>query len=260
MWNQGPYVGTSGFSYKSFVGPLYPQGLPQTRWLDHYVTAFNTVELNNTFYNMPKPATVDKWREKAPPGFLYSVKVSRYLTHIRRLREIEEPLDRVYRLMERLQPNLGPLLFQLPPTLPRNDVLLDTFLPLLSSSFVHVVEFRHASWFVPEVVERLDRAGVSMASVSSPTLRTGVLAAGPVIYLRFHGEERMFASCYSEDDLARWTKEALNVLRARKMSKTSSLFAYFNNDAEGHAVPNARILAQLLGSKPPRPRSKSPLF
>jgi uncharacterized protein YecE (DUF72 family) len=257
MWNRGPYVGTSGFSYKSFVGPLYPPGLPQTRWLDHYVTAFNTVELNNTFYNMPKPATVQSWRERAPEGFLYAIKVSRYLTHIRRLRDVAEPLDRVYRLMEGLGPRLGPLLFQLPPTMPRNDVLLDSFLPELSSNFVHVLEFRHLSWFAPEVIERLDRTGISIASVSSPKIKTPVVAAGRLIYLRFHGEERMFASSYSETELARWSQEALALLRKRKMSRRASLFAYFNNDAEGHAVPNARILAAQLGSKPPR-RARAP--
>jgi uncharacterized protein YecE (DUF72 family) len=239
----GPFVGTSGFSYKHWIGVLYPRGLPQARWLEHYVRFFNTVELNSTFYHLPRPGSVDGWRERAPRDFVYAVKASRYLTHIRRLRNIEEPLARFYGVIERLEGTLGPILFQLPPSSPRNDALLDGFLPRLSRDHVHVLEFRHRSWFVPEVLGRLDRAGVSACSVSSPGLRTGVLAAGPILYLRFHGAATLFGSRYAAPTLLRWAEAA----QREAAASGRPIYAYFNNDAHGHAVRNARQMARYLG-------------
>jgi uncharacterized protein YecE (DUF72 family) len=175
------------------------------------------------------------------------VKASRYLTHLRRLRNIEEPLGRFYRTVEILGDAAGPILFQLPPSTPRNDALLDAFLPQLSREYVHVMEFRHRSWFVPTVVDRLDKAGVATASVSGVHIDTGVLVSGPLVYLRFHGTTVMFGSRYTAPTLRRWAQEAEETVRGSHRP----IFAYFNNDAHGHAVRNARQMAGLLGGAVP---------
>jgi uncharacterized protein YecE (DUF72 family) len=237
------WVGTSGFSYESWRGILYPEDLPTRRWLEHYAQEFPTVELNSTFYHMPRPVTVEGWRQRVPEGFRYAVKASRFITHVKKLEDIAEPLARFYEVVARFDDRLGPILFQLPPSLHRDDALLRKFLRTLSREFLTVVEFRHASWFCDPVYEALDAAGVAICSVSSPKLRTGVLRTGPIVYLRFHGEERMFVSRYSVERLREWARETRDVLRR---TGPCPVFAYFNNDVEGHAVLNARELRQVF--------------
>jgi len=239
------HVGTSGFSYDNWTGVLYPEGLPRSRRLEHYVTRFNTVELNYPFYRLPRKSTVESWRAKAPKGFLYAVKASRFLTHVKRLQDPAGPLRNLYEVFEAFGDTLGPILFQLPPNLSRDDGRLDGFLRALSGDHRHAVEFRHRSWFAEPVYERLERARVAVVSVSSPDIRTGVLATGPFLYLRFHGERKMFHTRYTRPHLERYAAEVRRVLKGRR--KGTPIFVYFNNDAKGAAPVNAGELAEILG-------------
>src|SRR4051812_3612128 len=159
-----PQVGCSGWNYKSWRGTFYPQGLPVARWLEHYTSVFDTVEINNTFYRLPEKSTFACWRRQLPAGFTVAVKASRFLTHIKRLKDPEEPIDRLFSRAKALGPRLGPVLYQMPPNFFRNDVnveRLEIFLDALPRRINrrlvhHVFEFRHPSWYVDETYRLLD--------------------------------------------------------------------------------------------------------
>lgn len=235
-------VGTSGWYYEHWRDHLYPPALPKSRFLQHYAASFSTVELNNSFYQLPQEKTFAGWRDATPPGFLFAVKGSRYLTHLKRLREPEEPLQRLLVRAAHLEEKLGPLLFQLPPRFTPDLERLETFLAALPPGREHVLEFRDDRWFQEPVYAALRRHDVSLCIYdrdrqSSPT----VLTSG-VVYLRFHGPGKKYQGNYPEHDLADWAK------RIRAWAKEGRrVYAYFNNDPGGHAVRNALRLKQLLG-------------
>jgi uncharacterized protein YecE (DUF72 family) len=140
-------VGTSGFSHPHWRGVFFPKGVPQTRWLDRYARSFPTVELNGTFYRLPSEKTIQAWRDTTPPGFLFAVKASRFITHIRRLENPADPLSTFLDRLALLNDKLGPVLYQLPPTMAKDLAVLEAFLRLLPPQPRHVVEFRHPSWY-----------------------------------------------------------------------------------------------------------------
>src|SRR4029079_14247668 len=156
----GIHVGCSGWVYRHWRGLLYPEGLPQRRWFERYAEEFDTVEINASFYRLPLVSTFEGWREKAPPGFRYAVKVNRFITHMKKLLDCREEVDRFIALARPLQEKLGPLLYQLPPSLQKNLERLENFLSWLPDDLEHVVEFRHKSWYDEEVLALLDRHGV----------------------------------------------------------------------------------------------------
>ena len=157
-------VGTSGWQYRDWRGRLYPQGLAQARWLEHYADRFATVESNNAFYRLPEPATFAAWAERTPPGFVMAVKASRYLTHIRRLRDPEEPVCRLLDHARHLGPKLGPVLLQLPPTLKADPAALDRTLRAFPPGVRVAVEPRHDSWWTGEVQDLLTEHGAAVPS------------------------------------------------------------------------------------------------
>jgi uncharacterized protein YecE (DUF72 family) len=231
-------IGCSGWSYRSWVGGLYPQGLASSRWLERYAEVFDTVEVNATFYRLAKPETAASWAEQVPDGFLFAVKGSRYLTHMRRLREIADGVARFWEPLEPLREagKLGPVLWQLPERFERDDDLLEAALDALPPAD-HCFEFRHPSWFVPAVGELLADRGASLAI--GDDARRPLPAARPVgqlAYLRFHYGSRGRAGNYSASELERWRRR-LAAWRARR-----PVFAYFNNDWRGFAPANARQL------------------
>ncbi|URD61469.1 DUF72 domain-containing protein [Sphingomonas sp. KRR8] len=179
-----PHVGCSGWVYRHWREIFYPGNLPQKRWFEHYAGEFETVEINASFYRLPLASTFDGWREKAPPGFRYAVKVHRFITHNKKLLDCAEPLGTFCDLARRLGQSLGPLLHQLPPNLRRNDQRLANYLALLPSDLEHVVEFRHSSWYDKEVLALLDQNGVGfvahdLAGLVSPVWR----AAAPPTFV-----------------------------------------------------------------------------
>ncbi len=233
------FIGTSGWHYPHWQGSFYPAALPKDNWLSFYARTFSTVELNNTFYRQPTEKAVQNWRLAAPDGFKFAVKASRFITHIKRLNDAAEPMQKFFDGLRPLSDRLGPVLFQLPPNFHRDDARLNNFIKLLPESIEHAVEFRHASWIDNEVLKILHRYNVAFCVYDMPGVRTPVVATADFAYVRFHGNQSLYGGSYSEDELASWAKEikALPVARA---------YIYFNNDAGGYAVDNALTLKRLL--------------
>jgi uncharacterized protein YecE (DUF72 family) len=218
-------VGCSGWNYNHFREVVYPKGLPPSRWLEHYATIFDTVEVNSTFYRLPKRDAVARWVEQTPPGFVFSVKASRYLTHVKRLTDLDQGIARFFQRIEPLvrSPKLGPVLWQLPETFRRDDDRLASALARLPSGR-HCFEFRHASWFVEDVYALLreHRAALVIGDHLSRPFQTRELTADWT-FVRFHGS-RGVGGDYTAAELDVW-KRRLAAWRPKV-----EVFAYFNND------------------------------
>jgi uncharacterized protein YecE (DUF72 family) len=236
-------IGCSGWNYGHWRERVYPKGLPASRWLAHYATLFDTVEVNATFYRLPSRAAVANWVEGSPPSFLFAVKASRYLTHLKRLTDLGSGVQRFYERIEPLvqSPKLGPVLWQLPGNFHRNDERLAEALDRLPSGR-HCFEFRHASWFVDDVYELLRRRGAALVIGDSPNrpFQTHELTADWT-FVRFHYGSRGRNGNYSQRELEGWA-ERIGAWRSRV-----EVFAYFNNDWEGFAVRNGLWLRRRLG-------------
>ena len=238
-------IGCSGWNYDHWRnGVFYPPRLPPGRWLSHYAERFATVEVNATFYRLPRRDTVARWIAETPDSFVFSIKVSRYLTHVVRLRDTAEHLDRLLDRIEPLvdSPKLGPLLWQLPPTFHRDDDRLGSALAALPSTIRHAIEFRHESWFADEVLELLRRHGVALVIADSPRVRSfqrHELTAN-FAFIRLHFGARGRRGNYSPTELAQWAE------RIRAWATQGDVFAYLNNDWEGFAPANATALQALV--------------
>lgn len=236
-------VGTSGWQYRDWRGSFYPATLPTTGWLEHYASRFPTVELNNAFYRLPERATFESWRARTPPGFVVSVKASRYLTHITRLRDPAEP---VARLVERarglgLGEKLGPILLQLPPNLPLDLGALEATLECFPTDVRVAVELRHRSWFVEDTASLLTRHGAAWCLADSPKLASPMWRTAEWGYLRLHEGSASPHPCYGRKALAAWAQR-LGVL----FGPDADVFVYFNNDANACAPHNAARFIHLL--------------
>jgi uncharacterized protein YecE (DUF72 family) len=232
-------VGCSGWSYREWRDRFYPPGTPASRWLEHYATVFDTVELNATFYRLPTLRAVRGWAEGAPEGFLFAVKGSRYLTHMRRLRDMNEGLARFWERIEPLRDagKLGPVLWQLPQSFQRNDEVLAEALSTLPDDARHCFEFRHPSWFSPDVYALLEEHGAALAL--GHDARRELPAAspvGPFSYLRLHYGVRGRDGNYSDRELETWRRRVA-AWRSRRQ-----VFVYLNNDWRGFAPRNALTL------------------
>ncbi|HTT94304.1 MAG TPA: DUF72 domain-containing protein [Solirubrobacterales bacterium] len=230
-------IGCSGWSYDDWRAGLYA-GVPERRRLERYAQSFDTVEVNATFYRLPRQSTVEGWVEQTPAGFSFAVKGSRYLTHVRRLRDVDTGLRRFWEPLEPLRAGrrLGPVLWQLPGNFERDDAVLDEFLAALPRAR-HCFEFRHPSWFTAAVRRLLDRHGASLVVADDP--RRGLPEArplGPLAYLRLHYGHRGRRGNYSEAELDRWRRR-IAAWRSRR-----PVFVYLNNDWEGFAPADAAYL------------------
>ena len=237
-------IGCSGWNYPHWREVVYPRGLAQRRWLEHYATLFDTVEVNNTFYRLPSQDAVAAWVEQTPPGFLFAVKASRFLTHMKRLTDMGRGVERFYERIEPLvrSPKLGPVLWQLPENFHRNDERLAGALGKLPRGR-HCFEFRHPSWFVPQVYDLLREHGVALVIGDHPErpFQSHELTANWT-FVRFHHGSRGRNGNYSERELEVWRRR-IDVWRA-----SAEVFAYFNNDWQGYAVRNGLWLKQRLES------------
>jgi uncharacterized protein YecE (DUF72 family) len=232
------HVGTSGWQYRDWRGVLYPRGLPQGEWLSHFAATFETVEVNNSFYRLPERATFERWRRQTPPGFVVTVKASRYVTHILRLREAEDPVDTLWERAKGLGPRLGPVLFQLPPRFPADPGRLATFLGTLPRPMRAAFEFRDPSWHTEEIHRMLDEAGAALVWPDRPGSRFTLPLTGGWGYVRFH-QGRSSTPDYDRRKLRRWA-DRIAAVAAREV------FVYFNNDPGGAAVRDARAFRTLL--------------
>jgi uncharacterized protein YecE (DUF72 family) len=241
------HIGTSGWSYDHWEGVLYPPGLPSGKRRQVYVEHFDTVELNASFYRWPREQTFETWNRELPPGFVMTVKAPRGLTHARRLKDPGPWIDRLTKSWHALRDRRGVLLLQLHPAHERDDQRLDGFLSLLPDWMDVAVEFRHPSWHVGEVMGILERHQAAYVVMSGPKLPCILRATAPFTYVRFHGpdSDRMYAGSYSDADM-HWWADRIEEWRAQERD----VYAYFNNDGEGHAVRNADTLRGLLGDLP----------
>ena len=236
-------IGCSGWNYRHWRAVVYPEGVPVRAWLDHYATLFDTVELNTTFYRLPSREAVARWVATTPPGFVFATKASRYLTHIRRLRDLDDGLARFYERIAPLveSPKLGPILWQLPESFHRDDDRLARALAALPPGR-HAFEFRHPSWFVPDVYALLRAHDVALVVGDHP--KRPFQSEEPTAdwsYVRFHYGRRGREGNYSASELRAWARKVA-AWRAR-----GDVFAYFNNDWHGYAVANAVALRAALG-------------
>ncbi len=235
------FVGTSGWHYEHWQGLFYPPELDRSRWLEHYSRRFGTVEINNSFYRMPSETAFTAWRRATPESFVFAVKASRYITHIKRLRDSRTPVDNFIARARLLGSKLGPVLYQLPPGLPRDDARLEAFLQILPRGVRHVFEFRHESWLVPEVLALLRRHSAGFCVFDMPGLQCPLAATAKFAYIRFHGSTALYSTRYTDEELAGWA-ERLRGLDAG----VEDMYIYFNNDARAYAVENAVKLKELL--------------
>jgi uncharacterized protein YecE (DUF72 family) len=231
-------IGCSGWSYRDWRDGFYPPGTPQSRWLSHYASVFDTVEVNATFYRLPAVETVRSWAEQVPAGFLFAVKASRYLTHMKRLHDIEAGLARYWERIEPLRQSgkLGPVLWQLPERFERDDETLAAALEALPPA-EHCFEFRHPSWFAPAVCSLLEEHGASLALGDDPRRELPAASpAGPLAYLRLHYGSRGRDGNYSERELRSWRRR-IAAWRAKRR-----VFVDLNNDWREFAPRNALTL------------------
>jgi uncharacterized protein YecE (DUF72 family) len=232
------HVGTSGWQYRDWRDRFYPARLPQSEWLAYFAGVFETVEVNNSFYRLPERATFERWRRQTPEGFVVAVKASRYITHIRRLRDVGDAVDLLWGRATGLGPRLGPVLFQLPPRFPADAERLQASLGSLPAGMRAAFEFRDRSWYTPEIITMLDRAGCALVWPDRPGTRMRLPSTGGWAYIRFH-QGRPAAAGYDRRKLRRWADRiaALDV---------SEAFVYFNNDPGGAAIRDAHTLSSLL--------------
>ena len=253
-------IGTSGWQYEHWKNVVYPADAPKKDWLKIYLSRFDTVEINTSFYNLTKRETYEKWKRQVPKNFLFSAKLFRYITHRKRL-IIDEKSAAILKInlknLEVLDKNLGAVLIQLPPNFKFNIERLETFLKKLSALAKSIycargvsasrckkqpkfsIEFRHQSWFNQETYNLLKKYKIGWCISESPNWKTQIIKTTNWAYIRMHGSSRLFTSLYSEKELKKWVKEI-------KKLNAKEIFIYFNNDWEGNAVKNADYLKKVL--------------
>jgi uncharacterized protein YecE (DUF72 family) len=233
-------VGTSGWSYQHWRGTFYPPDVKPADFLRFYAGRFATVEINNSFYRLPPETSVERWRDVAPPGFTYAVKATRFITHYRRLVEAEGPLRQFLECTSGLGEALGPLLFQLPPSLPADVERLEAFLDLLPGGVRAAFEFRQASWFDAGVYGVLQRHGASFCISDLHGRPTPEVVTAPLVYVRLHGPGR-YTGSYDDAGLGVWAEKCAAWAR-----DGHEVRVYFDNDQHGYAAHDATRLKALL--------------
>jgi uncharacterized protein YecE (DUF72 family) len=216
--------------------------LSQKNWFGFYSETFDTVEINNTFYQLPAEKTFEAWAGKAKEGFIYSVKASRYITHVKRLKGVEEALPRLLERARLLKGHLGPILYQLPPNFDCDLERLETFLKLLPDDIGHVLEFRDQRWLNERVFSLLEQYNISHCVHDMSGLEIPWKAVGPIVYVRFHGRNGKYGGNYPNHTLRKWA----DWLESEFERNRRDIYAYFNNDTEAYAVFNAQTLRKKL--------------
>ena len=238
------YISTSGWSYNHWASTFYPKGIPSNEWLQFIAAKFNTVEVNMSFYRTPSEKILMKWREKTPDDFIFVIKMNRFITHLLKLKNVEEPLRRNIQRYKLLGNKLGVILHQLPPSLKKDIGLLKDFLELLPKDIRHAVEFRNDTWICKETFTILEKFNVAYCIVSAPKLKCELRVTSNFSYIRFHGVDKWYKYNYTDKELEWWAEKICSF-----MKKGIDVFAYFNNDFEAYAPFNALRLRELVNAK-----------
>lgn len=235
-------IGTSGYHYKDWVGRYYPEGMKSSEMLAHYLRDFDTVELNNTFYQLPNESTFDAWRDNTPRDFLYAVKGSRFITHMIKLKDAQRGLTNFMPRAERLRAKLGPILWQLPPHWKVNVERLEEFMSLLPKKHRYTFELRNETWMTDEVLEVLKKHNAAFCIYELAGYQSPLEITADWTYVRLHGPTSFkYQGSYSDEQLAEWAD------RIRAWSrKMKAIYVYFDNDDSAYAVYNAITLKRMV--------------
>ena len=237
------HVGCSGWYYWHWKGSFYPTDTPSGELFSIYQANFKTVELNAPFYSWPTIGAVKTWIRQALPGFVYTVKVCELITHVQRFQQTQILIDDFGYIADLLGPRMGCFLFQLPPSIRYSPEMLHSILSQLDHRRRNVVEFRHKSWWKPEVYAAFKAAGTIFCACSGPRLPDELVCTGDDVYVRFHGIEKWYRHDYSDAELELWAERI-------GQSGAKTIWVYFNNDRDGNSIKNAKRLAEML--KPQR--------
>jgi uncharacterized protein YecE (DUF72 family) len=235
------HIGTSGWHYNHWRGSFYPAELDPDQWLRHYSQRFGTVEINNSFYQLPARENLLQWRDAVPPEFIFAVKASRYITHLKKLLDPMEPATKFVDRVSTLGDRLGPILFQLPPNWGRDAKRLSSFLRILPKDYRYAFEFRDPSWFDEEVYQVLQSHGAAFCMYHFADLASPKKVTADWIYVRFHGPDGAYHGSYSTESLSGWAGAF-----ATWSAQGKEIYCYFNNDAEGHAPRDAARLQAMF--------------
>ncbi len=239
-------VGTSGWQYDDWKDVLY-SGVPKTRWLERYATVFPAVEVNNTFYNLPKEKTFENWAARTPEGFVFVCKASRYITHIRRIDDVAEAVTLFVQRARLLGEKLGAVLYQLPPSMQRDVARFESFLDVLPPHPPAAIEFRNDSWYDETVYALMRSHDVALCVADSPKHRAPLVTTAGWAYLRLHGTEGY--GLYDDDTIGDWSRRVASL-------DADPIYVFFDNDVAGNAVGNALQLTaavEALGVPVARP-------
>jgi uncharacterized protein YecE (DUF72 family) len=238
------YIGTSGYNYDHWSGGVfYPDGLPQRKWLEYYCKFFDTVELNVTFYRLPKNEAFSGWYTRTPSKFKFALKGSRFITHIKRLKDSDEPLKLLFSRIALLKEKAEVLLWQLPPRFKADKERLSTFASSLKkfSGIRHTLEFRDESWICSDVSDILSENNIAFCMADWPPFNNDLPLTADFVYVRRHGASGRYSSCYSKKELQNDARRIRSWIKEKK-----DVYIYFNNDAFGYAVENAMTLKELM--------------
>jgi len=239
------YVGTSGWSYKGWKGLFYPENIKVTEYLKFYSSVFKATEINSSFYHLPKSQTVINWAKITEPPFIFCPKISRYITHMKKLKEVEEPLQKFFSVFDLIHERLGPILIQLPPSAGFIKEKTEAFFDILKnqySSYEFALEARNTSWFEKESLSLLEKNNIALViSQSGKVFPYFEAVTSQNIYLRFHGPKELFSSKYSKSMLQKYADKCLDW-----MKQGHNIYAFFNNDNGGYAVEDAAVFNDML--------------
>jgi len=231
------YIGTSGWHYPHWVGPFYPEHMPSEEFLSYYARHFETVEVNNTFYHLPSPQTLTSWHDETPKDFLFACKASRFITHMKKLKDPEQSITRFFENIQVLRKKLGPILFQLPPRWTMNVTRLETFLKALPKKYRYVFEFRDESWFAQPIYDVLTKHNAAFCLYNLAGRWTPEVVTADFIYIRLHGPKDAYQGRYPQKVLSHWANKCLYWAKSGK-----DVYCYFDNDENGYAPINALAL------------------
>jgi uncharacterized protein YecE (DUF72 family) len=237
------FIGISGWQYDVFEGRFYPEGMKKTEQLSFYARHFQTVEINSTFYHLPKKTTVENWREKVPEGFIFAIKASRYITHMKNLKAPDETLPKFFDRIEPFRDKRGPILFQLPPNWQMKSDRLKSFVKALPEGYRYTFELRNPSWFTPTVITLLRDHGIAACIYDFNRRQSPILQTADFDYIRLHGPGKAYNDPYDRDALGRWADRI-----AGWSEDGRDVFMYFDNTKRGYAWENARTLQVMVAS------------
>ena len=235
------HIGTSGWHYDHWKGPFYPQELSKGRFLDYYADMFDTAEINNSFYQVPRKQTLINWRDAVPEGFVFSVKASRYITHMKKLKDPEKPLSTFLKTVAVLGEKLGPILFQLPPRWRFNPERLEHFLGSLPPDYRYAFEFRDTSWFNHETTSLLVENGAAFCIYELAGKQSPKEVTADFVYVRLHGPNGAYKGRYGKGVLSGWAGAF-----SAWTDQGKEIYCYFDNDEAGYAAENASQLQEMV--------------